>query len=1020
MAMAKTLPVMALREKIVEKIRENRVTLIVGETGCGKSSQVPKFLLEANMDPILCTQPRRLAVVAIARTVASSLNSELGEKVGYHIGHSNVSDLHSKRSSLVFKTAGVVLEQMRDKGLAALNYKVIILDEVHERSVESDLILTCVKQFMMKNKEFRLVLMSATADISRYKAYFIGLGRGERVEVIAIPNSPQHTVFQRKVSYLEQVENLLETNTDSLISKFSSYLPPSHTDAKLKPKDHQLIHKLLIHIHKSDTEIKNSILVFLPTYFALEQQWNLLRDFKGVFDVIILHRSVDLNVALDSMKVSENYRKVILATNIAESSVTIPGVAYVIDSCRSLQVFWDQNRKRDTYELVWVSKSQAEQRKGRTGRTCDGQIFRLVPSSFYNNLEDHEFPAILRLSLRDQVLTICCADSKAINDPKVLLGKVLDPPDPQTIHSALQSLLEMEALEISSPALKYKPTFYGRLIDALPLSFDSSVLTLKMCEIGVLYEGILMGVLMDVQPLPILRPFGDQELFAKNISNFYEDSSGGSLTFNKENIYMANLCAFQFWQRVFKDKQRMERIKQIMKKNNDYYSNNILEDDWCVHHSLVQSSLNNISEIYEDILMTLHVYRPTFIKYIDPPSYFEPRDFTHNCLISHSEPQEEEKNLLEATDSLSLNAENNQESQSQSQSLTCGAEPYVGSTDFRASFVAERLQNALKEIRAQQSGEPHVLQQAGEALFSESSFGAESETVSSAGFGAGATLCRFFAQGKCTKGNWCQFSHDVLQAESPACKFFLSLQGCKNGASCFYSHDLTLSPGPPVRENSTSPSNNNNNNNYKNKISLQEPNISSPYSFSAALLKNTTENNNNHVLVLQDKDLYLSLSLSKYLNPHKIITVTPLEYSSSLSCQAEGVKVIWAVKSFFSNKGLSSLDWGQIGCVVHCTDFKAGDLERERREVRELFEFVCVKVLSCNLENFRVVLTMNNTRFAQIQVERMAREYFFFLTESFRFNENTLGELSTKYGPPKNMQVSSPISYVFDLHLPNS
>lgn len=135
--------------------------------------------------------------------------------------------------------------------------------------------------------------------------------------------------------------------------------------------------------------------------------------------------------------------QIILATNIAESSVTIPKVGYVIDSCRSLQVYWDTNRKNDSAELVWVSKSQvllefgllvihfsngiflystsvsqAEQRKGRTGRTCDGHVYRLVTRLFFNQLVDYEPPAILRLSLRQQVLLICCAESRAINDPK--------------------------------------------------------------------------------------------------------------------------------------------------------------------------------------------------------------------------------------------------------------------------------------------------------------------------------------------------------------------------------------------------------------------------------------------------------------------------------------------------------------------------------------------------------------------------------------------------------------------------
>ncbi|KAF8044985.1 hypothetical protein N665_5860s0001, partial [Sinapis alba] len=196
-----SLPVAAMKKRIVEKIIENRVTLIVGEPGCGKSSQVPQFLLEANMSPILCTQPRRFAVVAVAKMVAMSRNSDLGDEIGYHIGHSKNL---SQGSKILFKTAGVLLDEMLDKGLSALKYKVIILDEVHERSVESDLVLVCVKQFLIKNTDLRVVLMSATADITRYRDYFKELGRGERVEVVAIPSPDQRTIFQRRVLYLEQ------------------------------------------------------------------------------------------------------------------------------------------------------------------------------------------------------------------------------------------------------------------------------------------------------------------------------------------------------------------------------------------------------------------------------------------------------------------------------------------------------------------------------------------------------------------------------------------------------------------------------------------------------------------------------------------------------------------------------------------------------------------------------------------------------------------------------------------------
>ncbi|KAI6674616.1 hypothetical protein NL676_002522 [Syzygium grande] len=197
------LPIMALREKIVEKILENRVTLIVGETGCGKSSQVPQFLLERNIYPVICTQPSRYAVVAMAKMVAKARNCELGGEVGYHIRHlKNISS----SSKIAFKTAEVLLDEILEKGLNALDYKAIIVDEVHERSVEFDLLLIYVKQFLLENNNLRVVLlMSATADIAKFRDYFGDIARNERAEVVAIPNSNQQTIYQRRVLYLEEI-----------------------------------------------------------------------------------------------------------------------------------------------------------------------------------------------------------------------------------------------------------------------------------------------------------------------------------------------------------------------------------------------------------------------------------------------------------------------------------------------------------------------------------------------------------------------------------------------------------------------------------------------------------------------------------------------------------------------------------------------------------------------------------------------------------------------------------------------
>ncbi|KAL0459689.1 UNVERIFIED_CONTAM: DExH-box ATP-dependent RNA helicase DExH8 [Sesamum latifolium] len=792
------LPVVAMRNKIIEKILENRVTLIIGETGCEeqieillpliilrhgtiwdllidkctenvlvcqcsnvkykwsmtgvdkylnqmivlcgvlnnphrKSSQIPQFLLEENIEPILCTQPRRFAVVAVARMVARARNCEVGGEVGYHIGHSRV---FSARSKIVFKTAGVLLDEMREKGLNALKYKVVVLDEVHERSVESDLVLVCIKQFLLKKNDLRVVLMSATADISRYREYFKDLGRGERVEVLAIPSTGKNTLFQRKLLYLEQVSELLGLNCENLSSEYCSGPNPTMAQPDFKPQVHKLIHNLVLHIHNNEPDIEKSILVFLPTYYTLEQQWFLLKPFSESFKVHILHRSIDTEQALRAMKIWKSHRKVILATNIAESSVTIPKVGYVIDSCRSLQVFWDGNRKTDSAELVWVSKSQAEQRKGRTGRTCDGHIYRLVTGSFYGQLEDYESPAILKLSLRQQVLLICCAESKAINEPRALLQKALDPPDPDVVEDALDLLVHMRALEKSSRG-RLEPTFFGRLLSSFSLSFDASVLILKFGDIGMLREGILFGILMDLQPLPILRPFGQDNQFMEYTDSYYSGNGKNNGLGRKEVLYMGNFSAFQFWQRVFKDGCRLERLKNILSLMR-----------WKIKKFCFQGWRKNDDEI----LNSLHRFRPKFLSISrSVPIHYDPYDFRHTCYLECVQKKDADALAVEDED---LEHDN--------ESRKCVAVPYVGPFDFQTDEVARKFSAIIKEMRIQ---------------LAENSSREQNTHASVNGHhtAGGSPLCRYFVNGLCNRGSQCFFSHS-LQAKRPVCKFFFSLQ----------------------------------------------------------------------------------------------------------------------------------------------------------------------------------------------------------------------------------------------------
>ncbi|CAL5357648.1 unnamed protein product [Camellia sinensis] len=503
-----------------------------------------------------------------ARVIVNSVavhrcNKDLSSSKSYHKRH-KVCDVQSKTTRVIVNSvaAECVRGILKDKTILLVTHQVDFLHNI-------DLILVMRDGVIVQSGKYNDILQS-----------------GVDFQVLVSAHETSMELVEAGTT-MPNVSELLGISSELLSLKYCSRPSPVVADADIKPEVHRLIHDLVLHIHKNEPDIEKIILVFLPKYYALEQQWFLLKPFSISFKVHILHSSIDIEHALKVVKIWKSHRNnyegqnlinsVILATNIAESSVTIPKVAFVIDSCRSLQVLWDSNRKTESAELVWVSKSQANQRKGRTGRTCDGQIYRLVTGSFFNELKDFECPTILRLSLRQQVLLIRCAESKAINDLKVLLQKAMDPPDPEVVEDALSLLDHINALEKTSHRGRYEPTFYGRLLVSFSLPFDASMIILKFGDMGMLREGILLGVLMDAQPLPILRPF-----YAEYTDCYYSgDEKSTALTGRMEM-----------------DKLRLDRLKQLLHFDEMKAAQVLVPaEEWCSFHNLVQPSLNHVAEI---------------------------------------------------------------------------------------------------------------------------------------------------------------------------------------------------------------------------------------------------------------------------------------------------------------------------------------------------------------------------------------------------------------------------------------
>lgn len=262
------------------------------------------------------------------------------------------------------------------------------------------------------------------------------------------------------------------------------------------------------------------------------------------------------------------------------------------------------------------------------------------------------------------------------------------------------------------------------------------------------------------------------------------------------------------------------------------------------------------------------------------------------------------------------------------------------------------------------------------------------------------SLCKFFANGVCNKGSQCVFSHS-LQTKRPVCKFFLSFQGCRHGDACFFSHD----PGQSVLAYS------------RPSFSLPEDGIASSASF-LQLLPTTSD---GCILVFNDTDLRFTSRLSCHVSPEKMIATTSQPYGSLLDASSMDFTVLWGLcypPKFIIDSGEEILiPWREIRCILWFADFSVSDEDFDFQclQLRKFFEFLAIRLLADTLFDVRVILTMNNIRFSQLQVERLGRECFFFLSESFRFDESHFGEFTDRIITKKPMTISMPISYVFDM-----
>ncbi|XP_020809319.1 ATP-dependent RNA helicase DHX36 isoform X2 [Drosophila serrata] len=469
------LPTMRYANDIVQAVKNNQVVLIVGSTGCGKTTQVPQILLDDAISRgsgsecrIICTQPRRISAITIAERVSYERCESLGSSVGYQIRLE--SRKPRDRASITYCTTGVLLQQLQSDPLMH-NLSVLILDEIHERSVETDLLMGLLKVILPHRPDLKVILMSATVREHDFCDYFgnCPMFRIEGVmfpvqmlyleDVLAMTNycfgksrerRPKRNRPDQKIQHEAMIEPYLRRIRNTYDSRVLEKLRLPESEGC---EEMDFIADLVYYICENEPE--GAILVFLPGYDKISQLYNLLerpkspkgqrwRDNLVVFPLHSLMQSAEQQAVFRHPPSGK--RKVIISTIIAETSVTIDDVVYVINSGRTKSTNYDIETNIQTLEEVWVTKANTQQRKGRAGRVRPGICYNLFSRAREDRMEEIPTPEILRSKLESIILSLKLLH---IDDPYRFLQTLINAPNPEAIRIGVTLLMRIEALDSS-------------------------------------------------------------------------------------------------------------------------------------------------------------------------------------------------------------------------------------------------------------------------------------------------------------------------------------------------------------------------------------------------------------------------------------------------------------------------------------------------------------------------------------------------------------------------------------------
>ncbi|XP_014599977.1 PREDICTED: ATP-dependent RNA helicase DHX36-like [Polistes canadensis] len=479
-AFRKKLPSYDKKAEILDLIKNNQVIVISGETGCGKTTQVGQFILDNELENengsitrIICTEPRRISAISVAERVAAERAERLGKSVGFQIRLEKIPP--RDRGSILFCTTGMLLQFMQsDPALKGFSH--IILDEVHERSTESDFIITLLRQIIPVRPDLKVILMSATLNSKRFSDYYSNCpiihipGFTYPVEEFYLEDVLLFTEFRfpesqftvKELSYKRHQKKYKEQHDKhcNYLEMINSYVvnlviekkyPMSVINQLRNPNCEnlslELIEELIRHI--CTTKEPGAILVFLPGMMDIIKLNKIILNSghypTNKYIIYPLHsRMPTIDQRLIFKEPPLGVRKIIIATSIAETSITIEDVVHVIDCGKTKLSRFDVNENMETLEPEWVSKANAKQRRGRAGRVKKGYCYHLYSKARELTFEDYQLPEMLRTRLEQVILQIKILQ---LGEAKEFLASVMDPPNLKAIDLSLELLRTLNALD---------------------------------------------------------------------------------------------------------------------------------------------------------------------------------------------------------------------------------------------------------------------------------------------------------------------------------------------------------------------------------------------------------------------------------------------------------------------------------------------------------------------------------------------------------------------------------------------